>query len=550
MQQAPGPAQARRLLAEFYADLDPAGVPTVEEIESGRGDAKVTRGFLALLRLTDQHLKVLSPDVYPAFWPRVWAWFQFVDTYSDCFPDLEFLHPDHRYTPLFTIVSAMLNDARTAAMIESTPGVRYVLARGWAGILERPASFLEVHTQISHIIRIHFKVHNPQNHAEIVDGVGGISDLAQVLVKHIDICPPPPPQFMSAKTMDLAVQAIQLMNDMARVTPGLNDALVSHAVVTALVWILRGVDFKVVTKKDVTICLGTLMRFLTDYPDVRLVVEALDVALLACIARSLDRNFELVRDVLTNFLPAYTLYYSVLAQIQRHNADLHSYLYPLDAPGAVPSPLRAAWSAFADLVTERLRIKTSFDIELECQNIRCTEDYIQSQLKVCSACLSRCYCSLECQARDWRKGHRTDCSSERGRRLDDLRTKDRLFLPELLFTDMKTGLKEIRSKQVEFSLTTPAPFYTSFNYLSGRPAVTVLPASKLGEVWADDVKRMKNGEIEVYEMVFLHGNAERSVVFPLPITPPGHCSFAGGAITRMVNAAINVEELNSWLKRT
>ncbi|KAF8214619.1 hypothetical protein K438DRAFT_2008865 [Mycena galopus ATCC 62051] len=548
--------EVQRLLAGFYGDLDPAGIPTVEEVEkacahTGRAQLKAHRGLGALLHLSDAHAEILAPKTYPAFWPRVWAWFQFIDTYADCLPG-PVLGVEFRYIPLFIIVSAMLHDATTASIIESTPGVRYVLARGWARILERPGAFLEVRPQIFHIIEIHFKVHDPQNLAEIFDGVGGsISDVAAVLTKYIDHCyvsSVAPLAAMDAETKIGTLQALQLMNDLAHVTPGLDEALIYHGIVKSLVWIIRTVDFKTATETEVAICPGALMRFLTNYPDVRLVVTALAAGFLSCISHSLSRNFKVMRDILTNFLPAYIVYHSVLTHIEGHNSKLHSFIH-VDDPDVVRSPLLAAWRAFADLVTERLQTKKTFDLihppsAFRCQNTQCGKAYQKRDFKICSACLSRTYCSPECQKHDWMVGgHSTDCSEEQGTRLDDLRTKDRLFLRFLIRADYDTRLKEIRRKQVEFSLTSPAclshvgdswdkgiwiPYasgfapsvYTSFNYLVGRPTITVLPARELEDVWVDDVKRMRGvqGKIEVHEVVFLRGDEARSVVLPLRIS--------------------------------
>ncbi|KAJ7354426.1 hypothetical protein DFH08DRAFT_955819 [Mycena albidolilacea] len=214
--------------------------------------------------------------------------------------------------------------------------------------------------------------------------------------------------------------------------------------------------------------------------------------------RLLDQH---VRVILDQILAPSSVYYTVLSGISEAFYDAHKGLAACEAFRR--SPIFEDWSAFAEIVSYRLKIMKRFDDRIGmsqrgCDNPKCCKIAVKTEFKRCSGCKAFRYCSKDCQIFDWSQGmhkfwhmHRVNYQHTN----EILTSRERAFLRFLLHHD----------------------------YLEAR--VETFPMSAALEdkvsidkyIWADHVRRAldSDGRMELHVMLLRFGDKKDYWILPL-----------------------------------
>ncbi|KAJ7200022.1 hypothetical protein GGX14DRAFT_372655 [Mycena pura] len=184
--------------------------------------------------------------------------------------------------------------------------------------------------------------------------------------------------------------------------------------------------------------LTCLVRIFTDFRSQQWFAESLKAGLLlgvfSCGSRvnRWDTDGHIIR-LLRDFLPAFTVYFSVLSQLRISLAEVQG----LDPASSFNQLELEQWERFVELVDERFQLVEEYNygtwtalracdnfevrfrswIEALSHHAKCGHICDKRQLKRCSQCCIRFYCSRSCQKSDWRNIHRTHCQTLQQRQL-------------------------------------------------------------------------------------------------------------------------------------
>jgi hypothetical protein len=250
----------------------------------------------------------------------------------------------------------MLSDPTTFAAVDATSGVHTLIACIWRETLDLdPWAFPSRFSSLCHIIHYLFKVSNPANLAELVEGSGGtLYDLAGTIRRHIRCLIP---VAMDRDTLFCFVCALRLIDDIQEYAPATSGVLLSRGIITPLLRALHAVDWQTTPQEIIAWCMDTAINLATADSEHRWIVAALRAGLLHITAIAILRRIPLAQSalmgLLTELLPAHMVYHTVLAQIDTMSPALNT-LIDLSDPSVVDNPLLGKWQAFYNLMMERL----------------------------------------------------------------------------------------------------------------------------------------------------------------------------------------------------
>ncbi|KAF7322105.1 MYND-type domain-containing protein [Mycena kentingensis (nom. inval.)] len=421
------PAQQHPLpLPTFYAILDPAKIgplrtqSVAQQVRSLRGIRAALRGVITVLRKEGATIPV---EVLDDLWPRLWRWVQFLHRLYQAGalpPDQE--APMSEYTELSQLFDGVFKLAERRQSywrrICGTPGFCAVFSALWLRFLDARNV-----TGLNNIAQV-FDGVVPGDFVEettlrgLADGVGGISELASLLVRQLDY-------HFSGQQPRVEMGEISilmsLMPFLRKPPPALRDAYAEHGLVPALVRICCALF---VSSLPAALDLESLLDDYVGFLKLHLAtgrfqdrfVEALDAGLLLAIL-SYARHFNpedntssrFLVSLLDSFLPRGTVYHSVLVQLR---ASLRAV--PATLPPMHPQMARS-WTAFVALVRQRLEVLEQYESgELlkwrVCDNLVCGTFRETSDIQRCSRCHSAFYCNATCQRADFTDGgHKRFC---------------------------------------------------------------------------------------------------------------------------------------------
>ncbi|KAJ7624097.1 hypothetical protein DFH06DRAFT_1230354 [Mycena polygramma] len=172
-------------LPVFYANLDPAGIPTGPDVTTVA--AKRAAIVLDTLRLA---LQLSDAPAGMDLWPRIWKWTSFLHTRRDGIPPRNV--DQYASVGLLYFVGFLSEDEDTAALMSGTSGVRAILMHGFASLLDTDLG--EEHRGFVHlttILRSFMAPDQPANLAEILEATKGRAGLASLVVRYIEFLLPP-----------------------------------------------------------------------------------------------------------------------------------------------------------------------------------------------------------------------------------------------------------------------------------------------------------------------------------------------------------------------
>jgi hypothetical protein len=149
-------------LPVFYVNLDPARIPTDDNLTTG-AVARAVMTFKGLHEITDSH-----KPAWRDLWPRIWAWIVFLHAYWDCLPT-SFAKSDVCLDFLF-FMNRFRSDPDTHTLVGKTVGVRSLVMAAWSFLLhskDRGKS-----SGFDHLYQFLYsmRIEESTNLAEVIDG--------------------------------------------------------------------------------------------------------------------------------------------------------------------------------------------------------------------------------------------------------------------------------------------------------------------------------------------------------------------------------------------
>ncbi|KAJ7160451.1 hypothetical protein C8R46DRAFT_1286281 [Mycena filopes] len=503
------------LLPVFYANLDPALIPSLETLD----EILTTSTRLPTIQNAEESLSalaiVLRPerfplDAAPEIWSRVWPWIEFLQLYYDCGPPRTTGQVVAAHLIFTQIIVKFSDHEPTSAVMFATKGVRRILAVSWAtGVhkkyeAEEPATIGVISMPLSGLAD---RITDLGHLEEIIDACGGsFNALARTLVKNIS-------QAVRHAKLPMAVTAIGplfiLLPQSTEVAPGFGNCLLSHGIVPALVSALEidGVSVAGLNDPlgsiDASLGMNALIHILNLSPGYRWIIQAFRAGLLRRVVTSSARFATLAdagkyRDLLATVLPRALVSYVVVAEMKKVFVELE------------PLAQTAAFSRSCD----RIDSKNLF--------------------KRCLTCSTASYCSRKCQRLDWNAGHRNECTflrqatqgSEVYSEYADLglHSHERSFIRALLDSGYHRLRLQISLEKLKFMIKHPStPFFVAFDFNNGAMQHAVFPTAKLATVGLDDTPYLGRlarggGRLTLHTLRLGHGLKWSDTMVPLRAT--------------------------------
>ncbi|KAJ6628505.1 hypothetical protein B0H10DRAFT_1940342 [Mycena sp. CBHHK59/15] len=451
------------LLPVIYANLHAEDIPSLDVILAGTFPfSSLNRIFVALEGL--QKIRAIPPDALLDLWPRVWACIQLLEAARQYNPDA--LGDDVIRVIFFRSIEVFHCHRATAKLMDSTSGVFVLVAQAWRVILQcenipHDDVFYELCRFLGRAVIV------PANVEEFIEGAGSATDLALIIIQHIDLTLP----------------------------DRIEDSRFLYGVIAFLVK--------------------------TEDPD-----GSFRSALLACgIVRTLtgvvsaswrqcerSEGFAVRRATEPEPCPSFVL------DIHRNGVSLDHTVtesWPASVFEFTKMEMFPTWKAFLDLVGERVRVLKKYEVSCE-------------SIKACDNGGSLYYCSTECQTLDWHgSGHRESCPSFRSMRrshADPLSVRELSLIRALLHSDYLAHRSEIFCRLISHINRHPGTeFYTLFWYTEGHVEIEIHPVGEYpdkydwGVDWAYHVRRMaqSGGRMDLHSMVVSQQDGTRARMFPM-----------------------------------
>ncbi|KAJ7633276.1 hypothetical protein FB45DRAFT_914782 [Roridomyces roridus] len=433
------------LLPVIYKMLDPADIPTSHNPGKSFPTA-CTIPFFAMCAIP--HISGMPKEVGLELWPRLWAWFLFIE--SDC------QARDDRETEWLActriihcaLLFRYLRHPETNTLLQNTPRLFSAVTRAWqsaslqwhesdgtegsgSAIAELAVAIMLLSTDPPP-----WKSTSPRMLQDLVDGADSSPAVfASVLIQHIHIASAlittseretaagwaqfchliaflnSIPETADHPNAEVACQILRELVDQDLI-PSLLRMVHTAAIIPATQYSdqIAGPCLRLLTKLLVSkqIC-GTAVR--------ASIIAGLLRSTLLCGQKSyLATSHNQLKTVLIDILPPFTLYRQVLRPIR--GILRRGEPYTITTAFAV-SGLLASWTHFAGVAKERLAVLDALESgEIlhirSCDNLLCNKQAPKTDFMCCSGYQNSYYCSRDCQETDWKDGgHREACSENR-----------------------------------------------------------------------------------------------------------------------------------------
>ncbi|KAJ6573373.1 hypothetical protein DFH09DRAFT_1312076 [Mycena vulgaris] len=516
--------QSILLLPVFYANLDPANIPHIPELEERilwpEVRAAIGRATLSLDAL--DLLNDTPPEVYPSLWPRVWKWSEFLDTYPHCDPFLPADEYEEMSFHTFYYIARLHLHAETARLIDATPRLRVFIAKIWGMLVKTKGPAFE---DVCRFIGRSEGVLAPEHMDEFIEGSGGtVSDLALLVVTHI-----------TSTSAELGPEVSQL--ELFCITSALHfvvgrpfdiryrdfyRALVAHGTVSAVIRIVNALEKVTIEGVDNLLQACFVLLAWTFHAGDKLpwIAEALESGLVRAITSYIAYHStpgpatRTCLRFLAMALPQSLAYHSFLPTIVGSLMEVEHLVF---RQRFIDSEIFDQWGAFKALIQHRRRMfewfnSDEFQSYRACDNLKCGMIHVKANFMRCSGCLIMYYCSKNCQRLDWQEGgHRDTCVHHRKLRSPgphQLNIRDRSFIRALVDDDYAALRQAIFHNQLAFVCANPTEqFYVVFDYSGGPPSIEVRSTSDNPgysvQQWEDYLSRQiaSAGQMELHLMI-------------------------------------------------
>ncbi|KAJ6622288.1 hypothetical protein B0H10DRAFT_907459 [Mycena sp. CBHHK59/15] len=557
----------------FFAKLDPAAIPTVDQLDGPyEGLGPLIWWVIVFIQTltTKRETLDLPQEACVDLWPRVWRWIEFMDTYRDSLPAQA--SDTKAYAAFVSAISHLQDDKETLNLVDQTPGVREFMARAWVKLLQvengtREAVF---HT-ICRFMTYDLKPTEPRNLGEFLEGSGGnVYGLASLAVRHINLVVAPDHPITNA-TGTLIAGAIILLDGMDDSAGPMSSALLSAGIVNAVTAALCAFGGTTLDRTPYILphCLDFLLQRFSRPTEHLSIADALGAGLLRglikCAMHDLATMHTQLELLLSDLLPKCTVYYTALARLYQALLDVKDLA---EDPRFQATGIYEHWKKFVALAEARLAVAKHYDageskLGKPCDNVLCDVVWPKKGLKCCSACQKLFYCSEECQSLDWREGaHRKVCQDLHKGRLkqpDALSTRDRSFARHLAYHDYKTAMRDICIKQIDFmSKYRDQPYFLLFDYTGGDVSIDVQPVSLINKTpdphvlevhfWEQAARAARSrGRMQLAAMRFAEGRGRRfQMISMTAATSAGHDMLR--RIAEGIPVGTNFAVLNPYLR--
>ncbi|KAJ7197971.1 hypothetical protein GGX14DRAFT_402292 [Mycena pura] len=504
---------AKLCIPIFYANLDPKGIPSTDELDAATRDDTVvsglSRAFISLLAL--KNYENLPPNILPALWPRSWAWIQCLDRYHWLLPACDTADEINNRLDYFWVLDRFYSAEETGAAVDQTPGV-------WATMLDhiRICGDFSGMRQLAYMLRGRekpdyqaapvVKLHHIAHLEELIEGAGGSWDeFAALVVEHIILTS------SHAESLGfLAVILIVLQDAQFRRILCGPRVFVSAGILNALMNAVCAVNSRghheFCTLLDIAFHLVGMWMV----SDMSIMIAALEAGLLrAIVSCSADYSrMDKVHGMLQQ-LPETTIHYYVLRAMRNGMKEVEDIVTGAEF---VASPMWDDWKKLADLVSERGAIQNRCDFGIHallraCDNVvldLLSFSVVPSARKTPSdGVLGACGTIIAQRHANARIGMLADivkiaAHSVIAKAYYDtytvrLPTRAQNFIRTLLHTDYLAQKHTILLLQVEFLAAHPnQPFYVGFDYTDGRAVIRVYALEDSGGPWGVPRDRCNN----------------------------------------------------------
>ncbi|KAJ7166702.1 hypothetical protein C8R46DRAFT_1095122 [Mycena filopes] len=423
-------------LPVLYIHLDPARIPTAEEVDHGLSVTTaipaVAAASLALKATCEiAELPIFPDEIGLDLWLRVWPWMQFMDTYWELLRTFDPKEKTQVALRNWALVQTLRGcGEETRAVIAAQYGLRFMAARDWTAVL-LDGSVVEDRDVLEHASRIintiaqDLKV--PEHFQEVVDGADGDLDrLASAMIRHTSLivaCPNKDLRFRASLLIPSPLVGSHKQEKFV-------SLLLSRGIVRNLVLITRILDgpkdgVHPLTAKEADSgpkenSLFTLVKYFRVAPGYPWIAEAIRAGFLSMIISFALQNIDFrmqmnLQTILRTILPLNLVSPSVITEMRRALVGVEEYSCK---PEFRHSPLFADWEVLVDFANERYRILDKWEATRgsslkACDNVKCGKIELKNKFKRCAGCLSANYCSVDCQSDDWQDGHRMVCGDLR-----------------------------------------------------------------------------------------------------------------------------------------
>ncbi|KAJ7773908.1 hypothetical protein B0H16DRAFT_1510370 [Mycena metata] len=497
-------------LPAFYENLRPEDVPSVDQIDTDDvNDITATfdatsRAFKSLQAIYRGHHRDIDSKLFVHLWPRLWSWMQFVDSFPFCLPG----GPSEgaRCVSFLCHIYNLQYDEETALLIDSTPGVRILVARAWVFLLapQNPWAGADVWREQGLLALADFLGRRALHSAidpnaaphieELVEGAGGtIVDLARLVIKLMDLglsglsSPDDPPAPTERELLQPAI--LFLAN------PSHQPHLSAHVF---LAYDILPVTMRAICAFNaapfdhahiiVSDSFDLIYWLLDTSPCQHWLAEAVRAGFLRAVASCGNRAAGITGEMKPTLLRIFasltegSIYYRTLSCIENALPDVESLV---TTPPFTASPIAEHWALLMEILRRRLNLFRVYNTDTyysahACDNLACGKILKRADFKCCGTCRQRYYCSEICQRHDWQDGHRLACRPIHYASLnspDSLTNRELSFFRAVIHDDYQSIKPDILFKQIEFMLANPGvDFYTEFDYTqAGGPAIKICP---------------------------------------------------------------------------
>ncbi|KAJ6468518.1 hypothetical protein C8R47DRAFT_1325784 [Mycena vitilis] len=527
------------LLPIFYRSLEPAKIPRTTDLDSLTSSAEDCCACAGMSLDCIVHLIRTgidnSPDLTDELWPRIWAWMEFLHRYRDIIPAVLGGDPLETYSTYGELIAHFALD-----LIGETPGLKAVITAVWKVLLGVGSDYMEGTYQLLSRLITPVGMSQSETHLmDLVEGAGGtVHDLVSLLLLHIRCSVWTPQSPVPPATLNsFLFNGVRVVGSVSGGGGPADSALLASGVERAMIRALCSFKHSELPWQsfDTTFCFvfHPILHFIgcpPGYPAIRRALKAGLLRLVFHRAQQSETVSMWLTRLLKEILLPMTVYHSCLTELQKNFAELAD----LEVEGSLEfqqSRIFPEWSRFATVARARIRLMDEcnageYRAQKGCSNMDCGIIKLKTDFRRCSGCEEAYYCSIDCQAADWRAGHHESChelSLARRERFGMRSRRDTAFLRTLVHSDYQRSRETILVQHMFEGRAHPPSFSAVCLDYTGLPEYQLTAPQKLfpppeTALEREHERRLNSGRMQICQVTFAEGRDKARVLFPMHIS--------------------------------